>query len=322
MNIDVVIVAYRSRSAIGECLDSVAQIEGLGQVIVVDHGGDGAAEVARQRGATVITDIANPGFGAGQNRGISVGSSEFILICNPDAVIYPGPISAGAAFLSQQPGIAALGGKVLDAVTGDPQSIWWQRIGPIYLWIHLLGIGRMRRSAAGRWLASRIGARGSNPGLGRGPWDVNALAATVLLCRRDAFEGVSGFDKGYFMYREDLDLSCRLRRQGWRLMASPDTWATHIGGASSRSPWEFERHWWCGTMRFAACWFTTGQWVSALFAASIRTATLALRRPSEAIAIARALITVPLSVHRSHSVVNKIIGSARKIGEPPTSHSS
>jgi GT2 family glycosyltransferase len=60
----------------------------------------------------------------------------------------------------------------------------------------------------------------------------------VLFCRRSALESVAAdgevFDESFFMYKEDVDLSLRLRRAGWRLMYSPQVTAGHVRGTSAR----------------------------------------------------------------------------------------
>ena len=63
--VDVVIVAYNSVHEIAAVIASVGDVSG---VAVIDHGGDGSAEAAAACGAVTVTDLGNPGFGAGQNR--------------------------------------------------------------------------------------------------------------------------------------------------------------------------------------------------------------------------------------------------------------
>ena len=65
---DVVVVAYASRDTIEHCIERVGTLRGVGDLVVVDHGTDGTADVAETLGARVFRNPGNPGFGAGQNR--------------------------------------------------------------------------------------------------------------------------------------------------------------------------------------------------------------------------------------------------------------
>ena len=61
------------------------------------------------------------------------------------------------------------------------------------------------------------------------------LSGSCLLLRRDAFDAVGGFDPGYFMYFEDLDLGDRLGAAGWHNVYVPSAVVLHTGGhATSR----------------------------------------------------------------------------------------
>jgi GT2 family glycosyltransferase len=128
-----------------------------------------------------------------------------------------------------------------------------------------------RRSALLRDHADRVPA---------GPVEVEALAATVLLVRRSAFAAVGGFDTGFFLYGEDLDLCRRLRQAGWTLAALENVWAVHESGGSAASTVGRELQWWRGTMQYAARWWTTGAWAVAIFAAVARATRLTISSPA------------------------------------------
>ncbi len=69
------------------------------------------------------------------------------------------------------------------------------------------------------------------------PFMPDWIAGMFMLFRRDAFAAVGGFDEGYFMYYEDVDLCARLRAAGLRVEVNPAASAVHDARrASRRSP--------------------------------------------------------------------------------------
>jgi GT2 family glycosyltransferase len=68
-----------------------------------------------------------------------------------------------------------------------------------------------------------------------------------MLMRRSAFEAAGGFDEGYWMYMEDLDLSYRLAQEGWLSWYEPAATVTHVKGGTvgghrpPRLNWHFHR---------------------------------------------------------------------------------
>jgi len=301
--IDVVAVAYGSAEAIGRCIDATTTIPERGRVVVVDHGDDGSADIAAGRGAEVVRDPTNPGFGAGQNRGVGATSAEYVLLLNPDALVDGAAVGRGAALLRAQTDVAMVQGVIVGSTSGEAERSRGDELGPLHLWGRALRLRRLLRVGIVRAVARRVPALADH--VDREPAeveDVEWLAATVVLVRRAAFDAVGGFDASrYFLYGEDLDLCRRLRAAGWRLVAVPERWATHVSGGSSASSWLRETEWWRGTMAFAARWWRGGPFAAAVLAAVARWVPLAVRSPSRAGAAWRALVGDAVRARRSRA---------------------
>lgn len=296
--VDVVLVAYRSEDVIGQAVERARALGGT--TVVVDHGDGASAARAASAGAVAIHDPSNPGFGTGQNRGIAFTDSELVLLCNPDAEIVPEAVLAGAALLRDRPDVAVVQGAIVNRATGEPERSAGIEVGPVHLLGRALGAKALlgipavaslaRRSSVLRDHAERVPA---------GPAEVDSLAATAVLVRRSALDGIGGFDESYFLYGEDLDLCRRLRAAGWKLLAVPDVWATHTSGGSAHSSWHREASWWRGTLQFGAGRWSGPAWSVAMVAAVVRWARLAIGHPGHAPAAFRALVADPLRRRRS-----------------------
>ena len=292
--LDAIVVAYGSRPDIAPCIESLQAVRGLATIMVVDHGTDGTAEVASALGALAVSDPSNPGFGAGHNHGMSLTSAPFVLLVNPDARAIPGAIEEGLTLMVRRPEVAALQGVITDAATGRPERSHGVALGPAHLWGRALHLRVLLRWPPVQALARRVAGLADHvERVPIGPVATEALAATALLVRRRAFEEVGGFDQRFFLYGEDMDLSRRFREAGWTLLALPIPWAVHRAGSSHRSSWQREVQWWRGTMTFAAKWYPPRDWALALCAAVVRATTLAIRRPSGAVAAFGSMVSDP-----------------------------
>jgi GT2 family glycosyltransferase len=146
----------------------------------------------------------NLGFAAGCNVGIKRAldlGSDCVWLLNNDAVASPDTLSRLLARL--KPGVGAVGSVILNAD------------GSVQVW----GGGCVK---TGRSVVRRK------------PGDVSWLSACSLLVTREAIEATGGFDEGFFMYWEDVDLSFRIKDAGLALAVADDAFVTHFGGGQSR----------------------------------------------------------------------------------------
>ncbi len=299
-DIDVVIVAFESRDVLPEAIESARSIRDVGEILVVDHGGDGSNMVATELGARAFADWTNPGFGAGQNRGARMTTAPLVLLLNPDARVEGVAVARGRALLEADPTIAAVQGTILSTRTGQPERSHGTTLGPLHLWGRALGLKWFLRFPWTRTVAARFGpVRDHAVRVVAAPTPVGALAMTAVLMRRAAFDAVGGFDERYFLYGEDLDLCQRLRSAGWNLVAIPDVWAWHADGSSSGDSWSRELEWWRGTLRYSALWFDRWAWAVTIGAAMLRAMALSLRAPRRARSVVAALVIEPWRTRRA-----------------------
>lgn len=65
------------------------------------------------------------------------------------------------------------------------------------------------------------------------PCEINSFCGASVLIRKDLFEKFGGFDKSFFMYYEDVDLSLKFRRSNLQIYYEPQSVVYHIHAGSS-----------------------------------------------------------------------------------------
>jgi len=221
--IAVVAVTYSSGDVLGAFLDSLALATSRPlDIVLADNGStDGSAEAAAQRpGVRLISTGGNLGYGRAANIGVHATTAEFVVISNPDVVWESGALDRLLAATRRWPKGASFGPLI-----HTPQ-------GAIYPSARELpSIGRgIGHALCGWWWPSNpwtaaYRVENAAPVERTAGW----LSGSCILLRRDAFDAVGGFDPGFFMYFEDLDLGDRLGKAGWRNVYVPSAVVAHLG---------------------------------------------------------------------------------------------
>lgn len=229
--VGVITVVYRSNHVLPGFLRSLATAisEPFAVVIADNRPGDGshAPALADEHGATYVPLSQNLGYGGAVNAAVAQLGDDisWLVISNPDVVFHPGSIDRLITTAEEDARIGAVGPAVenLDGtVYPSARAIPSLRTGIG----HALFANVWKSNP---WTAAyRDGAAVS--GQRR---DVGWLSGSCLLVRRDAFDAIGGFDDGYFMYFEDVDLGNRLGRAGYRNVYDPAARALHTGAHST-----------------------------------------------------------------------------------------
>jgi N-acetylglucosaminyl-diphospho-decaprenol L-rhamnosyltransferase len=228
VGLDVVIVAFGRPELIGRCLASLRAFPPTVPVgvVVVDNGTEDGGTAVPANGLADVELIRpgrNLGFAAATNLGVRRGSAPYVLALNPDTELRAGTLDRLLDLLRERPEVGVAGCRLERADgTFDHAS---KRSFPTIL--GALGhFARVGRRSGGRRLAQYRA-----PDVESGP--VDAVNGAFMLMRRAALQEVGGFDEGYWMYMEDLDLCRRMHAAGWVTWYQPDVTALHLKGATS-----------------------------------------------------------------------------------------
>lgn len=230
LSADVVVVSHDTRDDALACLDTLAPA-GASRAILVDSGStDGTAEAVRTAHPDVLViELDNVGYGRAANAGVDRCDAPVVVIANADTRFAPGSVTRLAEALARDPGLAAAGPQV--RYPDGRMQASARTVPP--LWV------AAGHAVLGLWwptnpFTRRYRMTDADPDVAR---DADWLSGCAVAVRRDVFREVGGFDPGYFMYVEDVDLGRRLRDQGWRLRFEPSARVVHaVGASTSRRP--------------------------------------------------------------------------------------
>ncbi len=227
--VGIVTVSYHSGEVLPGFLDSVpGAAASAPTVVVVDNLHEDEIEgIALDAGARYLSTGSNLGYGGAMNAGVAAldDDIEWVLLSNPDVVLGPGVIDGLVAVALEDDAIAAVGPAVLNedgSVYPSARSVPSLRTGVGHALFANLGINNPWSAAYKNDSAEHVERR-----------DAGWLSGSCLLVRRSAFAAIGGFDDGFFMYFEDVDLGFRFGRSGQRNVYEPAVSVIHTGAHST-----------------------------------------------------------------------------------------
>jgi GT2 family glycosyltransferase len=219
VSVAVVIPNLDGEKLLPACLEALrAQTRAPSETVVVDNG-------SRDRSLALLADRypevrvlalrRNHGFAGGANAGVAAVGTERVAVLNSDT--RPRPDWVERLLAAPAPDDVWAWGSVLLAPDGRVESAgdWWSDEGYAYKLAHGASVERL-------------------PGE---PYRVFSPPGAAPLFRRDRFLELGGYEEGFFLYFEDLDLAYRALLRGWRALLVPDARVEHDQGASGRG-WE------------------------------------------------------------------------------------
>ena len=234
--IDIVIVNWNAGSQLEIVVNSISSYHGgfVDSVIIVDNdSADNSLDIIKSKLLTypfnvrIARNDKNIGFGAACNQGAILSNSEFLLFLNPDAQLYKNSLEEPVKFLThaENADVGIVGIQLLDQ--NGIISMSCSRFPSLTTFAaQAIGLNRIPLFSA--------------MSLHMSDWkhdttrQVDHVIGAFYFIRRPLFQSLGGFDERFFVYLEDLDLSLRASKIGFKSFFLADTRAFHSGGGTSQ----------------------------------------------------------------------------------------
>jgi GT2 family glycosyltransferase len=231
--LSIIIVNYNVSYFLEQALLSV-QNASVGidvEIFVVDNNSvDGSVEMVRKRFPFVklIANKENVGFSKANNQAIRLSNAEYILLLNPDTVLEEDSLLKCCQFMDSNPKAGGLGVKMLD---GKGHFLPESKRGlptPGVAFFKVFGFSKLfpKSKIFGRYHLGFLDEDKTN--------EVEVLAGAFMLLRKSVLDKIGLLDEDYFMYGEDIDLSYRIIKAGYKNYYFPDAKIIHYKGESTK----------------------------------------------------------------------------------------
>jgi GT2 family glycosyltransferase len=228
LTVAAVVVVHEPVPELARCLEAlVPQVE---ELVVVENLGGMVVQ-----GVRVIENERPLGFAANANRGIAETNAPFVVVCNPDTEAGPDAVAVLRGFAERHPRAGIVGPELRHPDgTLNPSRRRFPTVGGTIV----------RRTPLRRVLG---GTQRAHYGLDErpdGPMQADWLLGAFLLLRREMLEELGGFDEGFRLYGEDIDLAYRAAKAGWERWYVPQAKVVHAHQAVTDQRLLTRRTWW------------------------------------------------------------------------------
>lgn len=191
---------------------------------------DGSVGMVKEKFSEVhlIANKKNHGFSYANNQAIKQCKGEYVLLLNPDTVVEEDTFAKTIGFMDKHPDAGGLGVKMLD---GKGNFLPESKRGlptPAVAFYKIFGLSKLfpRSRTFGRYHLGYLDNNKIN--------EVDVLAGAFMLLRKDTLDKIGLLDESFFMYGEDIDLSYRITKGGYKNYYYPETRIIHYKGESTK----------------------------------------------------------------------------------------
>ena len=211
MKLSVIIVNYNVSAFLEQALSSaVKALRGIdGEIFVVDnHSVDNSVAMVKAKFPQVklIENLENVGFAKANNQAIRISTGEYVLLLNPDTLVEEDTFEKCIRFMDETLDCGGLGVKMVD---GQGRFLPESKRGipyPKSSFYKLFGLSKL----------------------------LEVLSGAFMMMRKSVLDKVGLLDEDYFMYGEDIDLSYRILKGGYKNYYFPQTRIIHYKGESTK----------------------------------------------------------------------------------------
>lgn len=233
MQLSVIIVNYNVKYFLEQCLCSVVKACTTidAEIFVVDNASqDGSINYLQPIFPKVnfIVNSENIGFSKANNKALQQCKGDYVLFLNPDTIVPEDCFKNCIHFFKQNESCGGIGVQMLDGSGNfSPES---KRSFPSLssAFFKLVGLSLV-------FPTSKVFNKYALGNLSKdGIHEIDVLSGAFMMLRKKILDTTKGFDETYFMYGEDIDLSYKIRQNGYKTYYLGTQQIIHFKGESTK----------------------------------------------------------------------------------------
>lgn len=227
MDVSIIIVNYNSTPLLLNCLNSIyKETKDVSfEVIALDNNSDKDFETkvnVQYPQVKCVSLTSNLGFGLANNEGIKLAKGRNILLLNPDTILLNNAVKILSDYLDVHSNVGACGGNLYDEDLKPTHSYFM--ILPSLMWeldIYFRGL-----------IHHMFWGKNAQFNHNKFPRKVGYICGADLMIKRSVLDKVGCFSPLFFLYYEETELICRIKRAGYSIYSVPDAKVQHLEGKS------------------------------------------------------------------------------------------
>lgn len=228
MDVSIIIVNYKTADLVTACIASVVEHtkEVSYEIIVVDNNsedniGNRLKELYKDDVKFVGLD-ENIGFGRANNKGFEIATGRYLFCLNPDTVLLNNAVKILSNFLDEHHDVGVCGGNLYDE--NMQPTLSFSRMLPSIKWeLNILFFNKIEKFLYGKNIQFNHTGK---------PLNVGYITGADLMIKKSIINDIQGFSNDFFMYYEETDLCCRIKKKGYLITSVPNAKIQHLEGKS------------------------------------------------------------------------------------------
>lgn len=238
--LSIVTVTYFTGECLFEAIDNILKQEVVSEFIIVNNGNP--EEVLTKikdyqkkfPKIKLVTGHGNIGFSKACNLGARETSSDYILMLNPDCIIQDDCLKLVLNALMIDKNAYMAGCLIINNDNTEQKGCRRNLLTPSTLLSELLRLNKIFKSMKPLNL--------TNSPLPEINSYIEAISGAFMMFKKDKFLAIGGFDEGYFLHVEDLDICMKIKLAGGKILFVPQAKVMHYLSTSEASSYFIEQH--------------------------------------------------------------------------------
>ena len=259
MILSIIIVNYNVKYFAEQCLCSVrkaidffdqeqdpASRDNIEVILIDNNSADNSISYLRPLFPWVsfVENQSNSGYAVANNQGWKMAAGRYVLFLNPDTILSEECLRACISFFEKTPDAGAIGIKMFD---GRGVFLPESKRGfpsPMVAFYKLSGVSHLSPTSKtfARYYFGHLPDNQIN--------EVDVLSGAFMLVKKSILETTGGFDERFFMYAEDIDLSYRIQKEGFKNYYFADSCIIHFKGESTPRNFSYTRKFYGAMIQF------------------------------------------------------------------------